>query len=95
LELTLPKKYLSMELQQQQQQQEVAASASASGLQYELVAAVLHLGGRATGGHYTCFGRHGDGDGDGDGKWYYFDDQKVSEATSRDVLNARSEVCFF
>jgi len=87
LELTLPKKYLSLELQQEVAATTATTTTTASaGLQYELAAAVLHLGGRATGGHYTCFGR------DVDDKWYYFDDQKVSEATSRDVLNARSEV---
>lgn len=87
LELNLPERYLSQDLQQQLR----AQSGGGRGIQYELVSVVLHHGAKATGGHYTCYCRHNDGSSDGC-KWYYFDDQKVFESSVKDVLDAREEV---
>lgn len=53
--------------------------------QYSLVAVALHIGNRATGGHYMamCKGSHG--------RWMLFDDTKVQQTTEGEALKATKQ----
>lgn len=65
---------------------------------YQLTGVVTHKGRSADSGHYMSYVRKADG---GDG-WWKFDDDKVSEATTPEILDLRgggdrdmAYLCFF
>ncbi|PVG04291.1 cysteine proteinase [Serendipita vermifera] len=64
-----------------------AAPRDLDALNYELFGVINHEGQLNT-GHYTNFARH-------QSEWYRFDDEKVTHATLKEVLNSIPYMCFY
>ncbi len=52
---------------------------------YELRAVITHQGASADSGHYTAYVKKDGKDGDADGKWWWFNDDKVSEVDAEKI----------